>query len=636
MARKSMAASRKRTSPTRSEEGQQQQQQQQEQQQVEMEVRASQGQQGVPSPVDLPSSSAPSPSHTIGRKQNSHDDLQNMKKWLNARMKRKQVSMLESFSLLSEHVKELCKALNIVASFQKGNALTAGYDFDRTLLLCAGNFASTPEWASALTNIRTWMYGMYLALNAEQCSCDFINYAKLISEIKRSACDKTIFEDPSKFLASVCSQHEMMERLLSQVEENSNCCAKLSEGQELALSALVDASLHQSGPRGKRKKTWFEDLPPKAAKWLFPKNEGEQMQSMKSRKDDKSRIRSVSCKMSREKLAETVSWTAHQISHDDLESWIVKHSMPSMQRKNEELLKLVDNDGNTDYDFEERRKDGDAVLKTEIVGHSLPPKKGEHEVLMLSVNAEKAEDEDLKIWKKIKYSMPSMQRKNEEFLKLVDNDEKTGYDFEESRKDGNVVSETEIVGDSLPPKEVEHVEVLMSLVNGEKTEDEDLKNQMNSEIEIEVDLSGKNESLLEIDAAAAHTTFNIPYVKRIVKAVSISQVGLDGQSEAMVLFKALRSDETEVIVDNIYLRSMYPLLLVSFYEQNLHLLSEKRGTHHTKWVNDPSGSFDYLEEGPIIDPDSELVSDGNVPKTNYYGRIERFHTDSGKDATSTC
>ncbi|MCO5612731.1 hypothetical protein L7F22_067000 [Adiantum nelumboides] len=472
---------------------------------------------------------------------------------LNACKRRKEISMLESCNFLSDHVKELCKASMIVSSLQQVNASTAGYGFDRALQSCAGNFASISDWARFLSSLRTWIYSMAPIMNAEQCASHFINYVQLITEINRSACDKKFFDDPFSFFTPACSQQEMMECLLSQVEEKKNCCPKVS-GHQLALNTLVDAFLGQLVLSGKRKKTWFEDLPKNVSKWLFARNEGEQTDSTKSNQDYKPRVRSASCKVTREKPA----WTAHQISHDELESWIVKHSLPSIQGKHEELLEILDNGEKLDYDFEDDKKDSFAVWKSKATGQSL---EREHEkTLKLLEKVESTENEYLKNYRDIK--------------KLLDNDKKTDCDVQQSRKIRNAVS-GRIVGHAMSSAERIYDIASKSLGNAEKREDEFSKDWKNSKIEIEVDLSGKSEPLLGFDASAADTPSSSPYLKRIVKAVSLSKLGLEGESETMVLFKALRSDETEVIVDNGYLRSKYPFLRKSFWDQEMEGLEGK-------------------------------------------------------------
>ncbi|KAJ7516404.1 hypothetical protein O6H91_22G057300 [Diphasiastrum complanatum] len=60
-----------------------------------------------------------------------------------------------------------------------------------------------------------------------------------------------------------------------------------------------------------------------------------------------------------------------------------------------------------------------------------------------------------------------------------------------------------------------------------------------------------------------------PHITQIVKAISYSNVPRNGKQDALVLFKALRSDGQEVVVDNKFLRATYPLLLVDFYERHL-------------------------------------------------------------------
>ncbi|KAJ7517351.1 hypothetical protein O6H91_21G020100 [Diphasiastrum complanatum] len=60
-----------------------------------------------------------------------------------------------------------------------------------------------------------------------------------------------------------------------------------------------------------------------------------------------------------------------------------------------------------------------------------------------------------------------------------------------------------------------------------------------------------------------------PHIIEIVKAISYSNTPRNGKQDALVLFKALRSDGQEVVVDNKFLRATYPLLLVDFYERHL-------------------------------------------------------------------
>ncbi|KAL3678929.1 hypothetical protein R1sor_021885 [Riccia sorocarpa] len=64
-------------------------------------------------------------------------------------------------------------------------------------------------------------------------------------------------------------------------------------------------------------------------------------------------------------------------------------------------------------------------------------------------------------------------------------------------------------------------------------------------------------------------TSDAPYITQINKAVSYSNSTTDGRQEVLVLFKASRSDGIEVVVDNKFMRSSYPLLLIDFYEQHL-------------------------------------------------------------------
>eukprot|EP00249_Psilotum_nudum_P016433 c25821_g1_i2 orf=252-2225(+) len=58
-------------------------------------------------------------------------------------------------------------------------------------------------------------------------------------------------------------------------------------------------------------------------------------------------------------------------------------------------------------------------------------------------------------------------------------------------------------------------------------------------------------------------------IVEITKAVTFSSSTANGKQDVSVLFKALRSDGLEVMVDNTFLRANYPLLLIDFYEQHL-------------------------------------------------------------------
>lgn len=60
-----------------------------------------------------------------------------------------------------------------------------------------------------------------------------------------------------------------------------------------------------------------------------------------------------------------------------------------------------------------------------------------------------------------------------------------------------------------------------------------------------------------------------PHITKIIKAVNYSNAPVNGKQEVAVLFKALRADGEEVLVDNKFMRANYPILLIEFYEQHL-------------------------------------------------------------------
>lgn len=59
------------------------------------------------------------------------------------------------------------------------------------------------------------------------------------------------------------------------------------------------------------------------------------------------------------------------------------------------------------------------------------------------------------------------------------------------------------------------------------------------------------------------------HITRIIKAVNYSNSSVNGKQDATVVFKGLRADGQEVLVDNKFMRANYPLLLIDFYEQHL-------------------------------------------------------------------
>ncbi|KAH7276532.1 hypothetical protein KP509_39G010900 [Ceratopteris richardii] len=106
--------------------------------------------------------------------------------------------------------------------------------------------------------------------------------------------------------------------------------------------------------------------------------------------------------------------------------------------------------------------------------------------------------------------------------------------------------------------------------NKQRTDRNHLRRLKDSHIEIEVDLMGKNRSLDGFNTITRERTSSMPSVKQILNVVSLSNiVHQDGEPEVVLLFTAIRSDNMEVIIDNKYLRTMHPLLLVEFYEQRL-------------------------------------------------------------------
>lgn len=58
-------------------------------------------------------------------------------------------------------------------------------------------------------------------------------------------------------------------------------------------------------------------------------------------------------------------------------------------------------------------------------------------------------------------------------------------------------------------------------------------------------------------------------ITKIIKAVNYSSSSVNGKQDVVVLFKALRADGREVLVNNKFMRQNYPILLIEFYEQHL-------------------------------------------------------------------
>ncbi|XP_057818524.1 chromo domain-containing protein LHP1 isoform X2 [Cryptomeria japonica] len=60
-----------------------------------------------------------------------------------------------------------------------------------------------------------------------------------------------------------------------------------------------------------------------------------------------------------------------------------------------------------------------------------------------------------------------------------------------------------------------------------------------------------------------------PAITEILKAISYNTSASNNKQEVHVIFKVRRADGSEVVVDNKFLRSNYPSLLIDFYEQHL-------------------------------------------------------------------
>ncbi|XP_024992852.1 chromo domain protein LHP1-like [Cynara cardunculus var. scolymus] len=62
-------------------------------------------------------------------------------------------------------------------------------------------------------------------------------------------------------------------------------------------------------------------------------------------------------------------------------------------------------------------------------------------------------------------------------------------------------------------------------------------------------------------------------ITKIIKPVEYSISTLNDTQDILVTFSVLRSDGKEVMVDNRYLKTNYPLLLINFYEQHIQYIS---------------------------------------------------------------
>ncbi|KAJ7548129.1 hypothetical protein O6H91_08G119300 [Diphasiastrum complanatum] len=186
---------------------------------------------------------------------------------------------------------------------------------------------------------------------------------------------------------------------------------------------------------------------------------------------------------------------------------------------------------------------------------------------------------------KTQLSTSSLKSPNDEDVKEhnykpLRNDRYTGA---KKRKSGSVrrVSQNETgqmqarASGSEQVKENGHVSLNAGLTNGIAKNIQD-QNTMHPILEKEkaMDLILQNEketdsALLNAATLTSVLTTPTPCVREIIKAISYTTTTINGKQHVLVLFKALRSDGQEVVVDNKFLRATYPLLLLDFYEQHL-------------------------------------------------------------------
>lgn len=323
----------------------------------------------------------------------------------------------------------MCKILTTAGSFHEGNTLATSYDSDCNLLFGAKKSANIQDLKGSLTNLSAWMDNVWPRVNAEYCVSHCLNNINCTNATERlgafnkqNILQSKVLANPKDVNLLTPLQLEMVKKafcqLVNEMEERSNLDMGLF-GRHPALSTILNAFLNSSGSTGKRKKSWVGNVSREAANLVSPRRKGafigQEEYSTESNKQGKAQTRS-GLGMGKEKRADFNLRTTHQMSPDELESWIVKHSIPSKKRKHEIVVKR----------------------------------------------------------------------------KILD---KIGKDCLESR---------------------------------------------DNYIEIEVELSERDGSLLENEAAATDGISNMLYVKHIMKTISLNRVFLDGQDEVIVLFKALR------------------------------------------------------------------------------------------------
>lgn len=82
--------------------------------------------------------------------------------------------------------------------------------------------------------------------------------------------------------------------------------------------------------------------------------------------------------------------------------------------------------------------------------------------------------------------------------------------------------------------------------------------------------SNENEEEIENKAKKFDDSMTNPHtITKILKAVRYHASVTDNAQQVSIIFKALRSDGQEVLVDNKDLKLSNPLLLISYYEQHL-------------------------------------------------------------------
>lgn len=233
-------------------------------------------------------------------------------------------------------MEEMGKVLITAGSFHEHNASATSYGSTCNLHLKAEKFAIIQDLINSLTDLSTWMDNVWRGcLNGNERLCAYG---------KQNFVQSDVLTSPKDAHAFYLLQFEMIRKAVfqsvSEVVERSNLDAGL-RGQLPGFSTLMKSISNLSrAPSYKRKKSCVGNVSRKAANTVSPVRKvaflDQAKYVVKCAKNKKLKRRD-GFGMDNENSADFNVCTTHKMLTGDLESWIVKHSMPSKIREHKIL-----------------------------------------------------------------------------------------------------------------------------------------------------------------------------------------------------------------------------------------------------------------------------------------------------------